>query len=291
LSPVAEIRLLAARELRRSVRSAKGIIIGIITLLGAFITSIICVRLESSDREHFNAATNEAFLELKKQAIEKATGDASFASYAASVPTSLLIFLKATVWLGPLLIALLGFDVMSSDMQHRSVRFWTIRTRRWSYFTGKTLGLWGTVSLITLVLNLIAGTVVVAKGYVTVGQLLTWGPRFWLVAVIIAGTWATIAALVSSLFRTPMLSLLTTFVTFFAMWLVSLIGIIVRASDMIDTGVAKDMLWYEYLYPNSYDTMLLSPEWGRVFMALGILLGFIMLANAAGAALFQRRDI
>jgi ABC-type transport system involved in multi-copper enzyme maturation permease subunit len=171
------------------------------------------------------------------------------------------------------------------------VRFWAIRTRRWSYFTGKTLGLWATVSLVTLALNLIAGAVVVAKGYVTVGQLFTWGLRFWLVAVIIAGTWATIAAFVSSLFRTPMLSLLTTFVTFFAMWLVSLIGIIVRASDMIETGVAKEMNWYEYLYPNSYDTMLLSPEVGRVLTALGILLGFILLANAAGAALFQRRDI
>jgi len=291
LSPVAEIRLLAARELRRSVRSAKGIIIGIITLLGAFITSIIAVRIENSFREAAGAMSNDAFLEAKKAAAERMYGDASFAAYSASVPTSLHIFLNATVWLGPLLIALLGFDVMSSDLQHRSIRFWAIRTRRWSYFTGKTLGLWATVSLITLALNVIAGTVVAVKGYVTIGQLFTWGLRFWLVAVLIAGTWATIAALVSSLFRTPMLSLLTTFVTFFAMWLVSLIGIIIRASDMVQTGVAKDMNWYEYLYPNSYDTMLLSPEAGRVLMALGILLGFILLANAAGAALFQRRDI
>ena len=37
LSPATEIRLIAARELRRSVRSVKGIILGIITLLGAFV--------------------------------------------------------------------------------------------------------------------------------------------------------------------------------------------------------------------------------------------------------------
>ena len=282
---------MVARELRRSVRSVKGIVLGILTLLGAFVASLVCVWMEGSDRDAAKVTSTQAYIELKKAAIEKATGDPAFASYAASVPTSLLVFLKITVWLGPLLIALLGFDLMSSELQHRSVRFWTIRTRRWSYFTGKMLGLWAVVALITLVLNVIAGTVVAARGYVTVGQLVTWGVRFWFVAVIIAGTWAAIATFISSCFRTPMLSLLTTFVAFFAMWLVSLIGFVVRARDTLETGVQKDMAWYEYLYPNSYDTLLISPETTRVLTALGVLVGFVVLANAAGAALFQRRDI
>jgi ABC-type transport system involved in multi-copper enzyme maturation permease subunit len=291
LSPATEIRLLVARELRRSVRSVKGIIIGVITLLGAFVTSLVAAWREGSDREAAQAVSNEAYLEFKKKAIEGLSGDANFAAYVASIPTSLLIFLKVTVWLGPLLIALLGFDLMSSELQHRSVRFWTIRTRRWSYFTGKTLGLWALVAIIMLVLNVIAGTVAAARGYVTAGQLVTWGLRFWLVAVVIAGTWAAIVALISSLFRTPILSLLTTFLTFFVMWLVSIIGLVVRASDFMKTGVQKDMNWYEYLYPNSYDTLLLAPQTTKVLTAFGILIGFVVIANAAGAALFQRRDI
>ena len=192
---------MVARELRRSVRSVKGIIIGILTLLGAFVASLVCVWLEGNDRDTAKIASTEAYIEIKKAAIEKATGDPAFAAYAASIPTSLLVFLKITVWLGPLLIALLGFDLMSSELQHRSVRFWTVRTRRWSYFTGKMLGLWAIVSLITLVLNVIAGTVAASRGYVTVGQLMTWGVRFWLVAVIISGTWAAIATFISSCFR------------------------------------------------------------------------------------------
>jgi ABC-2 type transport system permease protein len=291
LSPATEIRLLLLRELRRSVRSVKGIIIGVITLLGAFVTSLVCVWAEGSHRAEANAVSNEAFTELKKEAIEKAYGDPGFAAYMASIPTSLFVFLKVTVWLGPLLVALLGFDLMSSELQHRSVRFWTVRTRRWSYFTGKTLGLWATVALITLVLNVMAGIVGAVRGYVTIGQLATWGVRFWLVAALIAGTWAAIAALISSLFRTPILSLLTTFLTFFVMWLVSVVGLVARAKDMMETGVAKDMVWYEYLYPNSYDTLLLAPEVTKVLTALGVLVGFVVLANAAGATLFQRRDI
>jgi hypothetical protein len=75
------------------------------------------------------------------------------------------------------------------------------------------------------------------------------------------------------------------------MWVVSLIGFVVRARETIDTGVQKNMAWYEYLYPNTYDTLLLAPETTKVLTALGVLLGFVVLANAAGAALFQRRDI
>ena len=282
---------MVARELRRSVRSVKGIIIGILTLLGAFVASLVCVWMEGNARDAAQITSTQAFTEMKKAAIEKATGDAAFAAYAASVPTSLLVFLKITVWLGPLLIALLGFDSVSSELQHRSVRFWTVRTRRWSYFTGKTLGLWALVALVTLVLNIIAGTVAAARGYVTVGQLATWGVRFWFVAVIIAGTWAALATFISSCFRTPILSLLTTFVVFFVMWLVNLIGLVVRAKDALETGVQKDMAWYEYLYPNSYDTLLLSPETTKVLTALGMLMAFVVIFNAAGAVLFQRRDI
>lgn len=291
LSPATEIRLLVGRELRRSVRSVKGIILGVLTLLGGFVASLICVWLEGSDREAAQVTTTAAYTELRKAAIERATGDSAFAAYAASVPSSLLVFLKITVWLGPLLIALLGFDLMSSELQHRSVRFWTVRTRRWSYFTGKMLGLWAVVALITLVINVVAGTVVAVRGYVTVGQLFTWGLRFWFVAVLIAGTWAALATFISSCFRTPILSLLTTFVTFFVMWMVSLIGFVARARDYMSTGVAKDMNWYEYLYPNAYDTLLLAPEVTKFLTALGVLLGFVLVANAAGAALFQRRDI
>ena len=91
--------------------------------------------------------------------------------------------------------------------------------------------------------------------------------------------------------RRTVIPLQTTFVAFFVMWLGSLIGFFVRARDMVETGVQKDMAWYEYLYPNTYDTLLLAPETTKVLTALGVLIGFIVLANAAGAALFQRRDI
>jgi ABC-type transport system involved in multi-copper enzyme maturation permease subunit len=291
LSPTAEIRLLVARELRRSIRSAKGIALGALTLLGALVTSLVCVWIEGSNRSQLGAESSPAFVELKRQAIEKATGDASFAAYAASIPSSLLAFLKVTIWLAPLLVVLLGFDSISGELQQRTVRFWTIRMRRWSYFTGKLLALWTLTSLFTLVLNLLAGTVALARGYVTFGELLVWGARFWFVTLIISGAWAAIATFLSSCFGTPIVALLTTFATFFVLWLAGLGGFIERLRDATATGVLREMSWYEYLYPNAYDTLLLSPQITRVLTALGILLAFVGLTAIGGSALFARRDL
>jgi ABC-type transport system involved in multi-copper enzyme maturation permease subunit len=288
---VAEVSLLVVRELRRSVRSVKGIILGLLTLVGAFVVSYVTVVVEGSNRAKVGATTNAAFVEIKRQAIEKATGDAKLAEYMASIPNSLLVFLEITVWLAPLLIALLGFDAISSELQHRSVRFWAVRTRRSSYFAGKLLGSWALVAIITLVLNVVAGGFVVARGYATLGQLATWGTRFWLIAVVIAGAWAALATFISSLFRTPILALLTTFATFFVLWLFGVVGWIERIRDEAETGIVKDMSWYEYIYPNAYSTMLLSSEMPKVLTALAVLLGFVAILTTAGSLLFARRDI
>jgi ABC-type transport system involved in multi-copper enzyme maturation permease subunit len=290
LSPVVEIRVLVARELRRSLRSGKGIALGALTLLGAFVASLICVWIEGSNRASVGAASTQAYAELKRAAIEKVTGDAAFASYAAGIPSSLLAFLKITIWFSPLLVALLGFDAISGDLQQHSVRFWTIRSRRGSYFTGKLLALWMVVGLVTLVTNLLAGTVALARGYLSLAELFAWGIRFWIVAFVIAGAWAAIAALISSCFRTPILALLTTFAVFFVLWVAGLGGFFSRDASSA-ASVVKTMTWYEYLYPNAYDTLLLSPERTKVFAALGILVSFITVMTAAGSALFQRRDV
>ncbi len=294
LSPAAEVSLLALRELRRSVRSVKGIILGVITLIGAILASYVTVAIEGTQRARVGAMSNEAFVELKRKAYENIYGDAKLGDYLASMPISLLLFLEVTIWLGPLLVALLGVETVSGDLQHRSVRFWAVRIRRSSYFMGKLLGTWVLVALITLVLNVIAGGFSVARGYVTAGQLVTWSLRFWLVAVVIAGAWAALATFISSCFRSPILALLTTFASFFVLWIFGIVGMI----DRMNAGAAEqapvaasDMRWYQYLYPNAYEQMLLSPEVPKVMTGLAVLLGFVAFVTACGSLLFARRDL
>jgi len=301
LSPVAEIRLIATRELTRSVRSVKGIAVGAITLLGAIAASFLVVFMQNADVE--KAGSQEALTELHRQIIEKQTGDAALAASLASMPEALSTFLGITIWLGPLLVALLGFDLIAGELQSKSVRYWAVRSRRSSYFAGKLLGLWALVGLVTLVLDLIVNAVAVAKGVVTGHELLAWGPRSWLVAFLVAGAWAAIATFISSLFRQPIVALLTTFGTFFVLWVLSAVGsalrlreVLLAAAAMADTPDAKPpvlppMHWYEYLYPNNYKELLLSPESKSVVIGLMLVLAYIVASIAAGSVLFRRRDI
>jgi ABC-type transport system involved in multi-copper enzyme maturation permease subunit len=289
MSPLAEIVIIARREVRRSARSVKGVLVGLLTLLGALLISLVCVWIEGASRA--NAPSAAEFIELKRQALEKATGDGVLSAYLAKSPTSLFFFLEATVWLAPILVALLGFDTVAGELQGRSVRYWTVRVRRSSYFLGKLFGLWATVGVVALAMNAIAGVVVLGRGYVTMGELLFWGLRFWLVALVIAGAWSGLATLVSACFRTPMLSLLATAGVFWALGIFGVVAAGARRSDALVRGITRPMSWYEYLYPNSYDVALLTPERGKFFVALGILLALIAGVAALGAALFQRRDL
>ena len=51
MTPSREIGLVVRRELRRNLRSAKGIALGVLTLLGAFVSALVCTSIEGSKRE------------------------------------------------------------------------------------------------------------------------------------------------------------------------------------------------------------------------------------------------
>jgi ABC-type transport system involved in multi-copper enzyme maturation permease subunit len=290
LSPAVETRLVAFREFRRNVRSLKGVALGVITLLGAFVAALACVSSEGAGRASA-AAENEVYEELKRRAIEKATGDAALAAYIASAPSSLLTFLKITIWLAPLLVALIGFDAVAGELQNRTVRYWTVRSRRSSYFVGKLIGLWAVVALVMLAIHVLADGVAFAHGYVTLAQLFTWSVRFWLVGVLIAGAWAAIATFISALFRAPVVALMTTFAVFFGLWLCGTIAFASRTMKDLTTDITSAPPWYEYLYPNAYDSMLLSPDAGKAVTATVVLVGFVAIVMVGGSVLFQRRDV
>ncbi len=202
-------------------------------------------------------------------------------------------------------MALIGFDGVAGELQNRTVRYWTVRTRRSSYFAGKLLGLWAVVALVMIVIHVLADGVALARGYVTVGQLFTWGTRFWLAGVLIAGAWAAIATFVSALFRAPVVALMTTFAVFFGLWLCGSIAFASRTIKTVETTIASAAQpgldhaatvtaappWYEYLYPNAYDSMLLSPDSGKSLTATVVLVGFVAVVIVGGSALFQRRDV
>jgi ABC-type transport system involved in multi-copper enzyme maturation permease subunit len=300
MSPATEITLIAGRELKKSIRSVKGIILGILTLLGSLLAVLICIWIETGVRGKIGGGDTEGFQAAYEAAAVKSGSDPAIAHYVAHMPLSLVTFLKVLVWIGPLLVAILGFDAISGDLQHRSVRFWTIRSRRWSYLLGKFFGLWGIVALVTFALVFLSSIAVLIRGYITVGDFFKWGLRCWLVSALIVGTWASVATFVSSRFKTPLFALLTTFAAFFCMWLPGFIGWAVRWGSALQQTAETEaaarasvvsIRWYEYLYPNGYDDLLMSPKPLQVAEGAGACAIYVLVFVGLSVALFARKDV
>jgi ABC-type transport system involved in multi-copper enzyme maturation permease subunit len=280
LSPAVEIQLLVARELRKSFRSVKGILLAALSILGGGGVSMAFAWADRIQREHLPPGVDAHDLqqELFKKLFEPIYG-AETGRFLSDCPYSLWLMLEITIWLGPLLVALMGFDAVSGEMQHRSVRFWTVRARRSSYLVGKFLGAWIVVLAVTLGMNVIVWLATAAIGGLSLGHVLGWGVRFFLVSVPISAAWCGIATLAGSQFKTPMLSLLVIFATFFVLWMVRVVA-----------GVA-DVQWPALIYPNIYDVYLLSPnaaQFGKGLLGTGLI---AVLTTVAATMTFARRDI
>lgn len=279
MNPVLEISLIVGRELRKSLRSLKGILLFALSVLGGVAASLGYMKLEAFKRSQMPDATPENIRAFREALLTKVYDDELMGKFLAASPEVLYLMCNITIWLGPLLVAFLGFDLIAGDVQHRGVRYWTVRSRRSSYMIGKFLGLWTVISLITLIMNLFIWVGVIARGEAGVAETLGWGLRFWAITLPISAAWCGLATFVGSLFKSPYLALLVIFASFFGLWLVWIIG---------NVSGTKALM---YVYPNFYDAWLLSPRFEKVSGAFGVLAAMAAATMAAGSVLFARRDV
>jgi hypothetical protein len=276
VSPFAEVQLVTARELRKSFRSVKGVVLAAVSLAGGAAVAMLFAWLDRVQREALPPGIDAHAMQEKffSGVYTPETG-----KRLADCPKSLWLMLIATLWLAPLLVALLDFDAVSGELQHRTVRFWTVRVRRSSYMLGKYAGACVSVLAVTLGMNVIVWGATVAIGGLPVATVVRWGIEFFAVSIPISAAWCGIATLVGSQSRSPMLSLLFIFATFFGLWLLR-----------VGAGFSEAP-WLAYFYPSAYDSFLLSPD--ALAVAKGLLGTGLIAALTTGAAvvIFERRDV
>jgi len=276
VSPFVEVELVASRELRRSLRSAKGGILAALSLGGGAAVSLVFAWFDRVQRQAIPQGVDLSA--IREGFFVRGYGETTGRALVAS-PYSLWMMLVATLWLSPLLVALLNFDSISGEMQHRSVRFWIVRVRRSSYILGKYLAAWLVVLTVMLGMNVVVWGVTIAVGNLAPAHVLAWGIRFFAVSIPISAAWCGIAALVGSQFKTPMLSLLAICAGFFALWLLRV------------TAGFTQTEWISYAYPNAYDRWLLSPNAADVGVGLLGTGAIAVMTTLAGTILFQRKDL
>lgn len=291
MSPAREIQILFGRELRRNFRSAKGIVLSVLTLLGGTLAAFLNAKADQAMKGNHTltgrdgmpmdvVVTADMLREARELTYLKVYKyDEAMAKALVAAPAMLEALFRVCVFMTPLLIAIIGFDAISSDLQHRSVRYWSVRARRSSYIGGKFLGLWVSVSIVTLTLNVLVWILCAIRGDAEFGAMMTWGVRFWLSTLAISAAWCALATLVGSLVKHPFLSLLFVSAAFFAWWLAGVIGFFGR--------------WPAVLYatPNNYDLFLLSPQGNIVLAGVAGLFAMTAALVAVTSTLFAKRDL
>ena len=97
-------------------------------------------------------------------------------------------------------------------MQHKTVRYWTLRTRRCVVHRRQVARrLDDGVDDHAHDARASSGCVCIVRGEAPAATALGWGLRFWLITLPISAVWCGIATFVSSIFKTPILALLATF--------------------------------------------------------------------------------
>lgn len=271
MSPVREVALLVERELVRNLRSAKGIVLALLCVLGGTGTTLLGV----SARGKMNPAEVH---QIRLQVLTAAHGK-EIGKYLADAPEVLYGMLVGTIALSAFLATFIGFDAISSELQYRGVRYWTVRSRRSSYIIGKFLGLFSVASLMTLVMHASSWIVVATKTDTPLPDILGWGARFWLLTLPVSAAWCAVVTFVSALFRTPILALLIGCLSWMVLGLTYVTGKISERDELT------------WLYPNGLDRLLFSPNPNQWLGGFGVGLAWVVVFVAAGVVLFQRRDV
>jgi ABC-type transport system involved in multi-copper enzyme maturation permease subunit len=286
LSPISEVSLVTWRELRKSFRSAKGAALAAISILGGGAVSMVFAWIDRVRREQAEAiamAQTSTGIDPHRAQVEFFSrwygGHANIGSLLADCPYALWMMLVATLWLAPLLVALMTFDAVSGELQRGTVRFWVVRARRSSYLIGKLLGTWLAVLAVSLAMNVIVWVTAAVIGHQSALYIVGWGLRFFAVVVPVTAAWCSIAVLIGSQVKTPMLSLMTICVAFFGFWVAHI------------AATFSGNEWLKWAYPSAYDALLLSPDpsdVGRGLLGIGVI---IAISLGAATVAFERRDL
>jgi ABC-type transport system involved in multi-copper enzyme maturation permease subunit len=279
----AEVQIVALHEMRKNLRSTKGIVMFILFLLGGTLPTVGAMVLNSMLK---SAGGREMPPEMKQEMFRKGVlglyhGNEAIADNLASCPPMLSTLFQLTIFFLPLFVILIGFDQISGEIQYRSIRYLAGRARRESLAIGKALGAWAVISVMTFVLHAVVWISMLVQQEYGAGAILSWGFRFWIFSAAFAAANVGLYNFVSAWFKTPMLALLTGVG----------IGVFLFFARIIIVGLVGDQTSALWIFPGKYDDLMLSPEPTRIIGGCVACIGWGAAMVAGTASLLRKRDI
>lgn len=278
-----EVTLTALREIRKNLRSAKGIAMCSLFFVFGAVPSVLQVLFSKATASvGLDGAPEQALHEVRVKTYTSMYDSADIGNYLAKCPDTLYVFLLEIAFLClPVLVLLVGFDQIAGEIQHRSIRYVVGRSRRTSFVIGKTLGLWAVVATVMLLLHVTVWVVMLVRGTAPAADILSWGFRIWIFGVAYSAAWAGYTTLVSSLFRTPIV----------AMFVGAGIGSFLVVTYLILRAIGETTEVATWLFPNKYVWLMVSPDPSRALGGMALCIAWGALCVLASTAIVRRRDI
>jgi ABC-type transport system involved in multi-copper enzyme maturation permease subunit len=294
-----EVGLTAQREVRRNLESTKGIVMFVLFFLGGLIPRLGQLAGErltvimSGDAPLPEDAKRAAFHAVFTKFLAAAYSDQATQNHLGRSPSSLYYLFWGTVAFVPFFILLIGFDQIAGEAQHRTLRYVVGRAFRGSVVLGKALGVWAVIAIMILVLHLTVWILLFVEGSTPAGAILGWGAYFWFLSVVSSAAYVGFASLMSSLTRTPVVSLFlglgVSLGIYMAYGILNLIEGVAKLK-MADSAAhsAHAATW---AFPYAYDKLVVSPNPGQAILGAGLYLAWGALAVAGASIVVTRRDL
>jgi ABC-type transport system involved in multi-copper enzyme maturation permease subunit len=271
-----EVGLVLMRELFRSLRSAKGIVLGLMTVIGGVGTTLIGLYVQAKMYQSMGSQSGRM---ARRSGLELAYGK-DIAEALSPAPEVMLAMFSSTLTLSALLAAFVGYDAISSELQYRAVRYSTVRARRDNFVIGKFLGAFCVASLMTFTIHAISWILLIVQSDTPIDVTLGMGPKLWLLTLPISFAWCALVAFASSIVKTPILALLATILTMLVTWMCYGVG---RAFDKYE--------WLSWVHPGGYDRLLLDPDPMKLVQGLGASFAWAAVFIAGAIFVTTKRDV
>jgi ABC-type transport system involved in multi-copper enzyme maturation permease subunit len=280
-----EVGLVALREIRKNLRSTKGIAMFVLFFLGGAVPSVASVLFERAKQDAgFDSVSDAAQKQILENALASGYGSEETAKYLIQCPPSLFFLLQGTLVVLPLLVLLVGFDQLAGDVQHRSIRYVAGRAYRHSIVAGKALGVWAVVGVMVLVLHSTVWAVMLFQSNYSVATTLSWGLRVWLFSVTYAAAYVGLTNLISSFFKTPILALFIGAGIGFGIWLGRLVVLVISTR-------AESFEAASWVFPASYEKLMVSPNPMHAIGGCALAIAWGAVCVAFATFILRRRDI
>jgi len=287
MSPFSEPFIVFQPEMKRSLRSAKTLVLLVLYALATVISGLVFIAATRSLQDKLNETLKgqelppEALMQMKLGGLSVIFGkDEEQLKYLASMPLVVIFFAWFALFFLPLLTALIGFDQVSGELQTRSIRFVSLRARRGSLLAGKVLAQLALLLGLTAVMNLaIFGYAALSIQGFPVGPGFAAMARFWALTLVYATAYVGVATLCSCLFRTPIFSFLTAVAYLFVTWVLALLAHLDRFK------------WVVYALPSHYEDGFFKADPLAVLGSVGALCGFAAAFLALSYLALRTRDV